>query len=66
MERAALNVTAATTALALNARLHGGLAAIKAQLEAERAAVSLATQALEQGRQALAAAKQGSRLDILV
>jgi hypothetical protein len=61
-----MTATTAISALTLNTKLHGSLAALKAQLETERAAVSLASQALENGRQTLAATTQGGRLDILV
>ncbi len=61
-----MTVEAATTAVAAGTRLQFGLAALKNQLETERAAASLATQALEQGRQGAPAAGNGRLVDILV
>ena len=61
-----MTVDAATTAVAAGTRLRSGLAALKNQLESERAAASLTTRALEPARQAAPAAGKGRRLDILV
>ena len=61
-----MTVDAATTAVVADTRLRFGLAALKNQLQSERAAASLATQALEQARQAAPAAGNGRLLDILV
>ncbi len=62
-----MTVDAATTAaVATDARLRLGLAALKNQLQSERAVASLSTRALDQARQAAPAAGNGQRLDILV
>ncbi len=61
-----MTVDAAMTAVAGDARLRFGLAALKNQLQSERAVVSLSTLALEQARQAAPAAGNGRLLDILV
>lgn len=61
-----MTVDAATTAVAAGTRSQFGLAALKNQLESERAAASLTTRALEQARQAAPAAGKGRLLDILV
>ncbi len=59
-------VDATTAAVVADPRLRLGLAALKNQLQSERAVVSLSTRALEQARQAAPAAGNGRRLDILV
>jgi len=61
-----MTVDAATTAAAASAQFQLGLAALKNQLQSERAVVSLTTQALEQARQAAPPAGNGRLLDILV
>ncbi len=61
-----MTLATATTAVAADVRLRFGLAALKNQLQSERAVASLSTRALEQARQAAPAAANGRRLDILV
>ncbi len=61
-----MTVDAVTTAGVADTRLRLGLAALKNQLQSERAVASLSTRALEQARQAAPAAGNGRRLGILV
>ena len=62
----AATTTAAMVVVVTDARLRLGLAALKNQLQSERAVASLSARALEQARQAASAAGNGRRLDILV